>query len=51
MRMTAGSKQSALPLSRLAEVSELLRNKKLSPVELTQACLARIETLNPELNA
>ena len=35
----------------LAEVSELLRFKKVSPVELTQACLARIEALNPELNA
>jgi aspartyl-tRNA(Asn)/glutamyl-tRNA(Gln) amidotransferase subunit A len=35
----------------LAEASELVRTKKLSPVELTQACLARIEALNPELNA
>jgi len=35
----------------LAEASELLRTKKLSPVELAQACLARIEALNPELNA
>ena len=42
---------SALSLSSLTEVSELLRDKKLSPVELTQACLARIEALNPELNA
>jgi len=44
-------KQSELPLSSLAEVSELLRSKKLSPLELTQACLARIEALNTELNA
>jgi aspartyl-tRNA(Asn)/glutamyl-tRNA(Gln) amidotransferase subunit A len=42
---------SALLLSSLAEASELLRTKKLSPVELAQACLARIEALNPELNA
>ncbi len=49
--MPVEPKQSELLLSGLAEVSELLRNKKLSPVELTQACLARIEALNPELNA
>ncbi len=47
----AEPKQSELSLSSLADVSELLRSKKLSPVELTQACLARIEALNPELNA
>jgi aspartyl-tRNA(Asn)/glutamyl-tRNA(Gln) amidotransferase subunit A len=49
--MPADSKQSEVALLGLAEVSELVRNKKLSPVELTQACLARIEALNPELNA
>ena len=35
----------------LAQASELLRAKKLSPVDLTEACLKRIEALNPELNA
>lgn len=35
----------------LSAASELLRQKKVSPVELTQACLARIEELNPKLNA
>lgn len=35
----------------LSAASELLRQKKASPVELTQACLARIEQLNPKLNA
>ncbi|HEY6970594.1 MAG TPA: amidase [Candidatus Angelobacter sp.] len=35
----------------LDEASQLVRNKKVSPVELTQACLARIERLNPRLNA
>jgi aspartyl-tRNA(Asn)/glutamyl-tRNA(Gln) amidotransferase subunit A len=35
----------------LAEASELLRAGKVSPVELTQACLRRIEELNPKLNA
>ena len=29
----------------------LIRNKKLSPVEVTDAVLARIETVNPTLNA
>lgn len=35
----------------ISEASELLRRKKISPVELTTACLARIEQLNPTLNA
>jgi aspartyl-tRNA(Asn)/glutamyl-tRNA(Gln) amidotransferase subunit A len=35
----------------IAEASELLRRKEISPVDLTNACLARIEQLNPILNA
>lgn len=35
----------------IAEASDLLRRKKISPVELTTACLGRIEQLNPSLNA
>jgi aspartyl-tRNA(Asn)/glutamyl-tRNA(Gln) amidotransferase subunit A len=35
----------------LAAASQLVRAKKISPVELTKACLARIEQLNPKLNA
>jgi aspartyl-tRNA(Asn)/glutamyl-tRNA(Gln) amidotransferase subunit A len=35
----------------LNEVSQLVRSKRASPVELTQACLRRIEQLNPKLNA
>jgi aspartyl-tRNA(Asn)/glutamyl-tRNA(Gln) amidotransferase subunit A len=35
----------------LTKVSQLVRSKKISPVELTRACLARIEELNPRLNA
>jgi len=38
----------ALPLAR---VSELVRMRKASPVELTTACLSRIDRLNPVLNA
>jgi aspartyl-tRNA(Asn)/glutamyl-tRNA(Gln) amidotransferase subunit A len=33
------------------EASALVKSKKVSPVELTRACLARIEALNPSLNA
>jgi len=35
----------------LSEAAELLRSRKVSPVELTNACLARIERVNPVLNA
>jgi len=35
----------------LKEASGLLRRKTASPVDLTRACLERIETYNPELNA
>ena len=35
----------------IAEASDLLRRKKISPVELTTSCLAKIEELNPALNA
>lgn len=41
------------PLAHLtiAEASEQIRKRVLSPVELTQACLERIERENPTLNA
>jgi aspartyl-tRNA(Asn)/glutamyl-tRNA(Gln) amidotransferase subunit A len=35
----------------LGEAARLVRDRKISPVELTQRCLARIERLNPKLNA
>jgi len=35
----------------IAEVSELVRKKKVSPVELVRTSLNRIELLNPKLNA
>jgi aspartyl-tRNA(Asn)/glutamyl-tRNA(Gln) amidotransferase subunit A len=43
-----GSELARLSLS---EAAELVRRKRVSPVELTQACLARITELNPALNA
>jgi aspartyl-tRNA(Asn)/glutamyl-tRNA(Gln) amidotransferase subunit A len=47
-QMGQGSNVSRLGLS---EASQLVRSKKVSPVELTQECLSRIERLNPKLNA
>ena len=35
----------------LAAASDRVRKKSISPVELTTACLKRIERLNPQLNA
>ncbi len=35
----------------LTQVSQLVRSRKVSPVELTLECLSRIERLNPKLNA
>ncbi len=35
----------------ILELAPLLREKKISPVELTHACLGKIEKLNPALNA
>jgi aspartyl-tRNA(Asn)/glutamyl-tRNA(Gln) amidotransferase subunit A len=38
-------------LPSIGELAPLLRQKKISPVEITQLCLTRIEQLNPRLNA
>ncbi|MFZ0137521.1 MAG: amidase [Candidatus Sulfotelmatobacter sp.] len=38
-------------LETIVEVAPRLRRKEVSPVELTRACLDRIEKLNPALNA
>src|SRR4030095_16081008 len=35
----------------LSEAAQQIRRKALSPVDLTKACLKRIEQLNPKLNA
>ncbi|HEX3093852.1 MAG TPA: hypothetical protein VHW72_14565, partial [Candidatus Angelobacter sp.] len=51
--MPSSTKYSAneLPLLELAEASRAVQKKEVSPVELTSACLERIERLNPKLNA
>ncbi len=38
-------------LKTIPELSEALRSRKLSPVDVTRACLQRIAALNPSLNA
>ena len=38
-------------LSAILETSQRLRNREVSPVELAKDCLAKIERLNPTLNA
>ena len=40
-----------LPTASLWEASELVRTKRVSPKELTAACLTRIQRMNPILNA
>ena len=39
------------PYTTISELSQQLRRCEISPVEITQECLRRIETLNPVLNA
>ena len=35
----------------ISELAQRLRRREISPVEITVACLERIEKLNPVLNA
>src|SRR5258708_13303941 len=51
MPSSTGLSARPLPLLDLAEISQAVQKKEISPVELTQACLTRIERLNPILNA
>ncbi|HEY7188286.1 MAG TPA: amidase family protein, partial [Vicinamibacterales bacterium] len=47
----AQSKKPPLITLTLKDASDLVRRKDVSPVELTEACLARIEKYNPAINA
>src|SRR5215472_5743295 len=51
MTSSAGHSANQLTLLELAEVSQAVQKKKVSPVELTEACLKEIEGRNRELNA
>ena len=44
-------KLDELALSTLTEVSALIKTRQVSPVELTEAMLARIEKVDPKLNS
>src|ERR1051325_1931464 len=46
-----GQRRVSLHYSSLLEVSDLMKSRKLSPVELTRATLERIDRLNPGLGA
>src|SRR6266403_2879413 len=47
----SGGPSDDLTRMSIREVADLIRKKKVSPVELTTACLARIDRINPALNA
>src|SRR5438034_11483272 len=50
-KMTASQRTNGdLTKISIREAAELIRKKQVSPVELTNACLARIEQFNPVLN-
>ena len=50
--MNAPDKQvSELPASTIADAARLIRDRKLSCVELTEACLRRIDAFDPQLSA
>ena len=48
--MTTNSTDDLALLS-IEQAAELVRRKKVSPAELVQAALGKIEKLNPQLNA
>jgi aspartyl-tRNA(Asn)/glutamyl-tRNA(Gln) amidotransferase subunit A len=48
---SSGAQSADLTSLSIREASDLIRKKKASPVDLTNACLARIERMNPALNA
>jgi aspartyl-tRNA(Asn)/glutamyl-tRNA(Gln) amidotransferase subunit A len=51
MPSPASTSQQQLPFLDLTNASQALQIKEASPVELTRACLERIERLNPQVNA
>ena len=51
LRARGADSASAFHSLTLSEAAQQIRRKTLSPVDLTKACLQRIEQLNPKLNA
>ena len=51
MPSSASPASAQLPFEDLASASQAVQKKAVSPVELAKACLARIESLNPVVNA
>jgi len=51
MPSSASRPSPQLPFEDLVSASQAVQKKEVSPVELTEACLARIEHLNPVVNA
>ena len=49
--MPTSATREQLPLLDLSEASQAVQTKKVSPVELTEACLARIEHLDSKLKS
>jgi aspartyl-tRNA(Asn)/glutamyl-tRNA(Gln) amidotransferase subunit A len=50
-RFALADSTSELPGMSLKEASARIHSKRLSPVELTEACLSQIKTYNPKINA
>lgn len=49
--MNTGNKDFALDKTSAAELASAFKSRRLSPVEVAKACLARAEAVNPHLNA
>src|SRR5690349_23059001 len=49
--LVRGDSPDALTALTLKQASDRIRSRKVSPVELAEACLARIQTYNPKINA
>src|SRR5215207_3848105 len=51
MKSTRKNAPDSIESATLQHVTKLIKTQKLSPVEVVDACLQRIEDLNPKLNA
>jgi aspartyl-tRNA(Asn)/glutamyl-tRNA(Gln) amidotransferase subunit A len=49
--MTTRQTLKEVTYSSLTDVSALIRQRKVSPIDVVTACLERIERLQPQLNA